>query len=229
MDTALDILTTVASSKANASWLAIEERGDRGLFLQAKLDGYDGDVEIFSLEVAARGANAVDVHEQPSSRRLPSACPERHINSDGSFCLGPKYASIETVGSAEKWWSDLAGFLELQLRADETGSWPAACAWPHGDAAAAQEELEAARRSLPRRVARALEGARVRHDGRLFGRRLRCPCGKKRQVRRCHEKAILSVISFAAEVVRREEAFWKTWSRPCCRTMKSCPLNRSVG
>jgi hypothetical protein len=222
MAQAIDLLTTAAASPANLPWLAIQTRTERSVELRARLRAYDGDTETFNLEISALDADMVRVQEQPLSRRLPCACPERHINSDGSFCLGPEHARIDTVASAEKWWAELAGYLELQLRADETGSWSREYAWPHGDAAAAQERLEAARRGLPASVAT----TRVRRDGLLVGRRLRCPCGKKRQLRRCHEKAILSLMALEAQVAREEAAFWKTWSRPCCRTMASCPLNR---
>jgi hypothetical protein len=224
-NTAIEVLGAVAAMPSNANWLAIEERSGRSLSVRASVRGDDGEERSFRLVVAGRGDNIVTVREHSPQTVLPGACPERHINHDGSFCLGPKAERIETIDDATKWCANLAGFLELQLRANETGSWSRAYAWPHGAAADAQMLLESEEKRLPAGVARALDGARLRFDENLVGRRLRCPCGKKRQTRRCHERAILLILKARADVVRLEREFWAAWTSPCCRTMASCPLN----
>jgi hypothetical protein len=224
---AVDVLAAAAATPSHAKWLVIEGRGDRTLTVCASVRGDDGDTHTFKLEIAARSDNTVSLHENVAMRSLPSACPERHINSDGSFCLGPEAEPIKTAARAETWWSELAGFLELQLRASETRKWPKAYSWPHGEAASAQKRLELEWSNLPTPVAKIIDQANVRSDGRLHSRRQRCPCGKKKQTRRCHEEAMLSIIKLRADVSRKEKAFWKSWSSPCCRTMDACPLNSS--
>ncbi len=226
---AVDVLAAAAATPSHAEWLTIEGRGDRTLSVRASIRGDDGDAHTFKLEIVARGNNTISVHENVGVRSLPPACPERHINSDGSFCLGPEAEPIETAQRAETWWAELAGFVELQLRASATCKWPKAFSWPHGAAAAAQKRLELEWSNLPAPVAKMLDRADLRTDGRLQSRRQRCPCGRKKQTRRCHEEAMLSIIRLRADIIRKENAFWKSWSSPCCRTMDACPLNSPRG
>lgn len=42
---------------------------------------------VFELRVV-QDAEQVAVFERPVRRTLPACCPERHINPDGSFCIG---------------------------------------------------------------------------------------------------------------------------------------------
>lgn len=79
--------------------------------------------------------------------RLPAFCPERHINDDGSFCLG--WQEVDDLGvrdgeTAHAWWARLVRFLSLQERAAHRRRWPDDRAWPHGGAARHQHRAEGA-------------------------------------------------------------------------------------
>lgn len=82
---------------------------------------------------------------------FPPSCPQRHINGDGSFCLGwHGEQDMRVIGrdSAAKWWNTLFVFLIKQRRANNSRRWPGE-QWAHGHKAAANQWLtEEAARSL---------------------------------------------------------------------------------
>lgn len=92
--------------------------------------------------------------ECPAAREvegaLPSFCPERHINHDGSLCLGwgndaaPNVIDAET---AEVWWGRVLAFLRLQMRAARARKWTGP-KWAHGSAAVHQLAAERAAEKL---------------------------------------------------------------------------------
>lgn len=116
-----------------------------------------GDRHDFALELSATGS-AVSVREEPPER-LPVFCPDRHINEDGSFCLGWGSTAAPAVvdeESARAWWTAVVRFLQMQLTANELGIWAnGANDWAHGGAARHQALAEAAADRL---------GARFRDD-----------------------------------------------------------------
>lgn len=75
---------------------------------------------------------------------LPACCPERHINSDGTFCV--HLDSTDAVGSREAagaWWDSLRSFLIAQDYAHRRRVWPLHSQLSHGHAAAkVQIEME---------------------------------------------------------------------------------------
>ncbi|SSY68809.1 E2 domain-associated cysteine-rich protein [Alcaligenes faecalis] len=79
---------------------------------------------------------------------LPAFCPERHINSDGTFCLYyPAADRLEVYdeASAISWMETLYKYLKLQDRATRQRKWPSTSFWAHGDAALHQlKALDAA-------------------------------------------------------------------------------------
>ncbi|WP_332117592.1 E2 domain-containing protein [Azorhizobium caulinodans] len=82
-------------------------------------------------------------------KELPAACPERHINFNGSFCLywgEAEPLSIDSPEAAHEWWGKLTTFLLRQRVAGQRRSWPGkAQARAHGPAAARfQARAEAA-------------------------------------------------------------------------------------
>lgn len=109
-----------------------------------------GDRHDFALELSTAGSS-VAVREEPRAR-LPAFCPDRHINEDGSFCLGWGSTAAPAVvdeDSARAWWTAVVRFLQLQLTANELGAWKnGANDWAHGDAARHQALAEAAAESL---------------------------------------------------------------------------------
>jgi hypothetical protein len=134
-------------------------------------------------------AGMVNVGEQPP-RQWPLGCPERHINLDGSFCLGiGDPLSPRSARDADHWWSWLRQFIISQRIADRTRTWPGSRSLHHGDAADHQLKLEqlAAGTTFEREVREALEGGsnwlsgeipRLTKDGeRLVNLRAPCPRG----------------------------------------------------
>lgn len=84
-------------------------------------------------------------------QQLPAACPERHINDDGTFCMHWEYHESGRVvdeASAKVWWARLLAFLRAQRRAERARRWTAGKAWAHGLAAVHQKEAEKAASSL---------------------------------------------------------------------------------
>jgi hypothetical protein len=105
----------------------------------------DGTVSTYAITMQACGA-MVEAREGAPAR-LPAFCPERHINIDGSFCLG--WAEVDPLAvnneqDAWNWWARLVKFLLLQERAARRRRWPGGPAWAHGDAAAEQLRAERA-------------------------------------------------------------------------------------
>src|SRR5687767_11893461 len=52
---------------------------------------YDGDPSVYRVQISIGsedGHAQLLVREQATHRRLPLGCPARHINMDGTFCLG---------------------------------------------------------------------------------------------------------------------------------------------
>lgn len=77
-----------------------------------------------------------------TTRNLPSFCPDRHINYDGSFCMyweGDTQFTIRDEQDAIAWFETLLQFLKLQVRAEKKKAWPNDDYWSHGDAAKYQQ------------------------------------------------------------------------------------------
>ncbi|MGO7451996.1 E2 domain-associated cysteine-rich protein [Rhizobium ruizarguesonis] len=84
---------------------------------------------------------------EASQCHLPSACPDRHINPDGTFCLfweEVEDAAIQNNEAANLWWGKLLLFLRRQASASKLRMWPGkGDARAHGDAARYQASAEA--------------------------------------------------------------------------------------
>lgn len=121
--------------------------------------------------------------------QLPAYCPERHVNPDGSFCLGLSAGDIESADEATKWWEQLQEFLRCQAIARSRGKWPPGRELAHGDAALYQLKMEeiAKERGWLHEVQDAhahkegwLAGELPRerkHSGMLVNQRAACPRG----------------------------------------------------
>ena len=96
--------------------------------------------------------DAVSVSENPVGAKLPSFCPDRHINLGGSFCLGwgaDDPSIIDDVDAARMWWSTLARYLAQQVVATKRSVWPGReHGRAHGDAAKDQAIAEDAAAKL---------------------------------------------------------------------------------
>ena len=88
---------------------------------------------VFELAVVHL-AHEVRVFERARGKTLPPFCPERHINEDGSFCLGLRAGERITDKTALTWWTKLHAFLLCQETAAESGLWPHNAQISHGEA-----------------------------------------------------------------------------------------------
>ena len=191
-------------------------------------------------------ASQIEVREGVKDKSLPLFCPERHINSDGSFCLGLNAGQgIDTVEAGALWWDRLELFLLCQETAYETRQWPVYAQMSHGDAGAIEARAEEIARELGRdtqyyQAVRSDTGPIAewvkkldRKSGRLRNGWLGCLCGRTEQrgrpMRRhaCRKLGCLIELEFQ----RREatKAFWAgVGEKPCCQTMRDCPLRNST-
>jgi hypothetical protein len=191
-------------------------------------------------------AGSVSVSEAVLGNVFPSRCSERHIQWDGSFCIGYRAGiNIVTVDEAVVWWGLLEQFLRLQRVASRTRLWPVRQAIAHGDAGHHHlSALEAARElGLEEDYFEMLEVEPKWFSGRfpklnkesdrLLNGRLPCPTGCMRK-----EKPILRRDCTKTEVVcrllhqerlrrKKEQEFWESQRLAgvkCCGTIDNCPL-----
>lgn len=127
---------------------------DQASILKLPLKLVDGRVIPYSLELRERD-NIVSAREETPDH-LPTFCPERHINSDGTFCLN--YSPVQSLkivdeGTARVWMETVYKFLKLQERARTQRSWPNENTWAHGGAAHYQVWAQAAANALGGKLA----------------------------------------------------------------------------
>lgn len=104
--------------------------------LSIELQRMDGRSSSYCIQVSSEGKRLRA--RESGSNLLPSFCPERHINPDGSFCLyweGSEQLDVGDDASARVWMETLVQFLRLQERAAQIRRWPSRNAWAHGSAA----------------------------------------------------------------------------------------------
>lgn len=192
-------------------------------------------------------ADAVNVAEAQIGHLFPRSCPQRHINHDGTFCLGLNAgANIQNNQLAAEWWGKLAKYLNCQEYAKALAQWPPRQQLSHGNAATFQIEAEnfALRLGILQDYLDAVE----HHEGWLAGdlpkcskdeRRIlngRAPCPKGCKTKRgakllrkqCKDSEIMWGL-IANETLRRleEKHFVQSYRRDdfkCCGTMKNCPF-----
>lgn len=101
---------------------------------------------------------------EPVPTHLPAFCPDRHLNGDGSFCLGWSGHEDKRVldeAGAASWWAKQLQFFRLQERASRLRHWPDRRVWAHGGAAQYQLVAEKCARALGKRIETALEWGRL--------------------------------------------------------------------
>lgn len=136
-----------------------------------------GSKHSFELVVVINGDRA-SAREAPGKGTLPRFCPDRHINGDGSFCLGwgdDDPSVIDDVEDARRWWAAVYQFLLRQVGANSRRVFPGTeHGRAHGEAAKHQAKAEAAAARLGSEFARkaALGQFIVRKDARPGRRRL---------------------------------------------------------
>jgi len=150
---ALILLTQIAPDFGGICVQSRDKVGDLSLPIRL----VDGRTIPYSLELWDYDG-VVSVREKIADH-LPAFCPERHINSDGTFCLSyspVQSLKIEDEDSARVWMETLYKFLKLQERARLQRKWPNDKAWAHGGAAHHQLRAQAAASVLGDRVVSAL-------------------------------------------------------------------------
>ncbi|WP_349680619.1 E2 domain-containing protein [Brevundimonas naejangsanensis] len=232
MSRELDLLTSGCPA-----WFEIEERASLGLVGRARAGLW---VEA-GVRLRVIDGRPPRVREAAVGTVFPAACSERHIEEGGLFCTGLHTTPIRTSRDAARWWGKLEQYLLCQAAAESTRVWPLAHGLDHGAAG------EPHRRAL--RLAEKLgveedylkaylgepswftsTGLDLLGDKRTAGRskqpRLRRP-----KVCRCKDRIRLLEIVMLERVRRRELGkFWDSMrrsKRPCCGTMRSCPLAKS--
>jgi hypothetical protein len=195
---------------------------------------------LYTLAVAFDGREVL-ARERAGAKLLPDFCPERHVNEGGTFCLGLNAGWGISDTTAGAWWVKLKSFLLCQDTASETGIWPDYAQMSHGDAGEIEAKAEQIAQSIGRlgdfhRAVRSDDGPiaacldKVRTTGQLRNGRSACLCGRKdgkgRSIlrRECHKLGCPIELEFARR--RETRRFWDAArGRPCCRTMKDCPLD----
>lgn len=191
-------------------------------------------------------ADQILVFERPIGSTLPLCCPERHINPDGSFCIGIRAGESVTMENAASWWEKLHAFALCQETAQETGYWPSEAQLSHGQAGDAELAAESAAHQLglssAYREAVAFDSGTIAaglskidaSSGLLRNGRSACVCGRtdrrgRALLRRdCHQRGLGCPIVLEH---RRRSLLAKYWNAlqgrvKCCGTMNGCPLNR---
>lgn len=133
------------------------------LELEVPLPRSDGRCPMYMI-TAIETDNLVVAARETKKLHLPSACPERHINSNSTFCLGWDQVDrieVRDADAAWDWWATLVGFLRLQERAARLRRWPNARVWAHGDAAIHQQQAMRAAEQLGPWFAEQLEAGRL--------------------------------------------------------------------
>lgn len=191
---------------------------------------HDGEPVAFTVVIASTWDEGprLTVREDVAAAKLPLGCPERHINGDGTFCMGRGAGFVKWPrcgAEAEVWWENLKGFLGLQLIAASARRWPKGYGWRHGAAAAIEERLEIREAQLPRGVVEVARSA-ARGIPPPRGRRP-CPCGSGRRFDRCHIRDVAALLELRGRMLLAERQYVIAWDRPCCGTMKDCPVRRA--
>ncbi|WJI38400.1 MULTISPECIES: E2 domain-associated cysteine-rich protein [Mesorhizobium] len=116
----------------------MRESGDSAIFAVQPALASGAPATKFLIEITRVGETVKAREVKPD--RLPSFCPERHINFDGSFCLFWAELERHTIDNHEAaagWWGKLLIFLLRQGTAAVLRSWPGkADARAHGPEAA---------------------------------------------------------------------------------------------
>lgn len=223
-------------------WVQAEAHGDRLVIVASVTRPSGQKSSAVSLCVWSAADRLYVCENEP--RRWPKGCPERHINQDGTFCLGlGDTLSPSNLEQADHWWGWLRKFILGQLVAEKRGVWPQSRALHHGDAALFQKRMEeiAAGTRFELDVQKALEldtgwltgplPKLNRRKRRFRNFRAPCPRGCRRGdqpalISDCEDKSLMFDLVSNEELRRDAESkFWKSWrGSACCNTMKRCPL-----
>ncbi len=229
------------------AWFLVEKSNSDILVGHARVPNTPWALDGLHLHIF--GSQVPRVREEVPGAGLPSRCPERHIQSDKTFCLGLRYLTVQSAEKAGQWWAQLHQFLRCQGAAELTRVWPVKQALDHGEAgkhheralqlaakAGVQEEYDSARLGDPSW----LTDQRLRlfdKHGKPINGRAPCPRGCKRRARGrlvrtlrtyCDKRQLLVELAYTEQLRRKAlDLYWQhvfNDGTKCCRTMRGCPL-----
>ena len=226
-------------------WVAIIDRSPAGLDVDVSPRQQSGaPTEIFELFVDTRSPSGA-AGERVLGRRLPRSCSERHVNFDGTFCLGLDRAAIVDEQGGKRFWETVRTYLLSQLFAEKHGRWPPGRGLSHGDAAylQMQAELAASAAGLAGAYATALDHQQGWLAGDLpqiveamaDGAHACCSIGEP--TGSLHIQLGCDQCAAVADLVRleherrgseREFTASSAWTRTCCATMPRCELRNHL-
>jgi len=110
---------------AQPNWVAVQRKPENRIEILAQPPIEESGLlcREYNLALTAK-ASTVSVNEIGSDKKLPTACPCRHLNDDGSFCLGFNGGIKIDSQSANDWWEHLSQFLQFQEVAEKSKIWP---------------------------------------------------------------------------------------------------------
>lgn len=198
----------------------------------------------YKLSIRRQG-KALEVSEDIPGTGLPHACPTRHINKDGTFCIGLDAGqNIETVEDANHWWNSLGHFLQVQQFSEKRGYWPSHLGLSHGEAARHQLKLEALADSLgwKKEVLESIQYSKgwlsgklpeIGRDQKLANEWLSCPrgcqeAGKPIQIRQClYRQEVTAMVNHELQRRKSEREYLQgllSSGFRCCQSLPRCPL-----
>ncbi|WP_340115611.1 E2 domain-containing protein [Pelagibius sp. 7325] len=239
------VTTLAALNLTRPNWVGLEAVQDDYLLVIAQpTSDSQRPCRSYKIQISLTSSGIV-VAREAGTNFLPPSCPERHINADGSFCIGYN-AGGGVVGpeAARRWWRKLEAHLLCQETAHREGTWPASSALSHGDAALLQLEAENLGEKLGMldSVRAAVQGYgwiadhlwQVTDNGKsLLNKRKPCLCGYREKSgntklrRECLKDQDPCLMLLEAQRRDAEERYWEAMKKkPCCGTMKVCPLSK---
>ena len=116
------VLKTLLNHPPN--WVSIQKKSADRVEILAKPPIGNSGLECcdYNLELKANGSKVL-VREIGEIKHLPIACPCRHINGDGSFCLGLDGGIEINANTSNDWWECVENFLKFQEVAGKTKIW----------------------------------------------------------------------------------------------------------
>lgn len=226
-------------------WIRLENSKESEFEITAcpKLaDGDDGE----SFDLIVREINArITISEKEVGKKLPTQCPERHINKGGTFCLELDLGqSIDSGARAIQWWQWLNQYLIIQqTTAKKLRIWPKEYALAHGKAAKYQLEIEEAAKQLGwseevlEKILRKKQKilfllSTHKQKGMIFLRkRAACPWGCSRKgkpirINKCNH--VDNLLAAERDFHESEKAYVEELKKQgfqCCKTMRNCSFN----
>lgn len=237
-------VANLIAQQAEAHGASVLTHKGNMLLVAVRLQRNSGKIIPYHLRIEVYGDHVIVREEKPL--RLPTFCPNRHINPGGGFCLGYSEADpqrIDYEDGAAAWWRRVLKFLALQETARKLRRWPSTVEWAHGSAAIHQARAEAYARALGPRFVEALGRRRLQvrrqkrapafltlnegekrlysvwaKEGRVATLRQRCFCGSGKALADCsdHARAASGLVKAMVDWEDAERQFWKSVREQTC-------------